>query len=111
MGKLSFLAGMAAGYVLGARAGQERYEQIKTQTNKAWKSDPVQTKVGQASEAAKTKAAPYVTEKIGDAAKAAAQQMKKTTGNEDLPETIHRGTDGRLHADTSGFGPGPDKLP
>ena len=30
MGKLGFLAGMAAGYVLGARAGKQRYAQIKT---------------------------------------------------------------------------------
>ena len=28
MAKLSFLAGFGAGYVLGARAGRERYEQI-----------------------------------------------------------------------------------
>jgi len=27
--KLSFLAGVGAGYVLGARAGRERYEQIR----------------------------------------------------------------------------------
>jgi hypothetical protein len=32
--KLSFLAGFGAGYVLGAKAGQERYEQIK----KAWEN-------------------------------------------------------------------------
>jgi hypothetical protein len=30
--KLSFLAGFGAGYVLGAKAGNERYEQIR----KAW---------------------------------------------------------------------------
>jgi hypothetical protein len=30
--KLSFLAGFGAGYVLGAKAGRERYEQIQ----KAW---------------------------------------------------------------------------
>jgi hypothetical protein len=30
--KLSFLAGFGAGYVLGAKAGRERYEQIR----KAW---------------------------------------------------------------------------
>jgi hypothetical protein len=37
--KLSFLAGLGAGYVLGARAGRERYEQIA----RAWahaKDDP-----------------------------------------------------------------------
>ena len=39
MAKLSFLAGFGAGYVLGSRAGRERYEQIK----RAWehaKDDP-----------------------------------------------------------------------
>jgi hypothetical protein len=37
--KLSFIAGVGAGYVLGARAGRERYEQIR----RAWehaKDDP-----------------------------------------------------------------------
>ena len=39
MAKLTFLAGFGAGYVLGARAGRERYEQIR----RAWehaKDDP-----------------------------------------------------------------------
>ncbi len=39
MAKLSFLAGFGAGYVLGARAGRDRYEQIR----RAWaqaKDDP-----------------------------------------------------------------------
>ena len=39
MAKLSFLAGFGAGYVLGAKAGRERYDQIK----RAWehaKDDP-----------------------------------------------------------------------
>ncbi len=39
MAKLSFLAGFGAGYVLGAKAGHERYEQIR----RAWshaKDDP-----------------------------------------------------------------------
>jgi hypothetical protein len=46
--KLSFLAGFGAGYVLGARAGRERYEQIR----RAWehaKDDPrLQTIAGMA---------------------------------------------------------------
>lgn len=29
MAKLSFLAGFGAGYVLGSKAGRERYEQIR----------------------------------------------------------------------------------
>ncbi len=112
MGKLSFLAGAAAGYVLGARAGQQRYEQIKRQTTRLWSSDPVQTKVGDVTEAARTKAAPFVADVVGDAAKSAGKKMRSaTTKDENLPETLHRGTDGRLHADTTGFGPGPGKLP
>jgi hypothetical protein len=37
--KLSFLAGFGAGYVLGARAGRERYEQIRRAYEHA-KDDP-----------------------------------------------------------------------
>ena len=40
--KLSLLAGAAAGYVLGARAGRERYEQIAAGAQKLWESKPVQ---------------------------------------------------------------------
>jgi hypothetical protein len=36
MGKLAIVVGVAAGYVLGARAGRERYEQIKQLTGRAW---------------------------------------------------------------------------
>ncbi|NEK86700.1 hypothetical protein GCU60_13185 [Blastococcus saxobsidens] len=39
MAKLSFLAGFGAGYVLGARAGHERYEQIRRGWEQA-KDDP-----------------------------------------------------------------------
>jgi hypothetical protein len=37
--KLSFIAGFGAGYVLGARAGKERYEQIRRAYKHA-KDDP-----------------------------------------------------------------------
>jgi hypothetical protein len=37
--KLSFLAGFGAGYVLGAKAGRERYEQIRRAYQHA-KDDP-----------------------------------------------------------------------
>jgi hypothetical protein len=39
MAKLSFIAGFGAGYVLGARAGRERYEQIRRGWENA-KDDP-----------------------------------------------------------------------
>lgn len=43
--KLTVLMIGAAGYVLGARAGRERYEQIKRQADKAWHNPKVQSAV------------------------------------------------------------------
>ncbi|MEV7694586.1 hypothetical protein AB0N73_14775 [Microbacterium sp. NPDC089189] len=44
-GKAGLVIGLAAGYVLGTRAGRERYEQIKEQALKVWNLDPVQKQV------------------------------------------------------------------
>jgi hypothetical protein len=121
MGKAAFVVGVAVGYVLGARAGRQRYEQIKGQASRVWNSDPVQHRVGDATQAVKSQAAPYVTEKLGDAMKTVSQSMRNSSvtakipprsATEKLPENVHRGTDGKLHADlTTGMGPGGDKLP
>lgn len=51
MKKLTFVLGAAVGYVLGARAGRERYEQIAASARKLWQSEPVQARVEQAGEA------------------------------------------------------------
>ena len=45
-GKAGLVVGLAIGYVLGTRAGRERYEQIKDQWLKVWNMDPVQEQVG-----------------------------------------------------------------
>ncbi|GAA4266131.1 hypothetical protein [Frondihabitans peucedani] len=53
-GKLIFVAGAAVGYVLGSRAGHQRYEQIAAGASKFWNSRSVQkqvVKVEQAAEA------------------------------------------------------------
>ncbi|MRJ75639.1 YtxH domain-containing protein [Aeromicrobium sp. SMF47] len=42
MKKLTLIAAAAAGYVLGTRAGRERYEQIKTQATNVWNNPKVQ---------------------------------------------------------------------
>ncbi len=55
-GKVGLVIGLAAGYVLGARAGRERYEQIKAQVDKVWNLEPVQEQVGKAKEFAKSTA-------------------------------------------------------
>lgn len=44
-GKLIFVAGAAAGFVLGARAGHERYEQITERASTVWHSRAVQRQV------------------------------------------------------------------
>lgn len=55
-GKVGLVIGLAAGYVLGARAGRERYEQIKAQVDKVWNLEPVQEQVGKAKDFAKSTA-------------------------------------------------------
>lgn len=45
-GKIAFVLGAAVGYVLGARAGQARYEQIKSGASAVWNAAPVQKGVG-----------------------------------------------------------------
>lgn len=44
-GKIGLVVGLGVGYVLGTRAGQERYEQLKTQWEKVWNTDQVQEQV------------------------------------------------------------------
>lgn len=38
--RMGLIVGMAVGYVLGTRAGRERYEQISRMAKKAWESEP-----------------------------------------------------------------------
>ncbi len=53
MGKLSLGLGLAVGYVLGARAGKEKYEQIKQAASGVMSRPEVQQAVGQAVEQAR----------------------------------------------------------
>lgn len=91
-GRLSFLTGAALGYVLGAKAGRGRYEQIKSQADTLWHDPRVQEKVGQAQsfvaetggsvvDAAKDKA-PDLQAKLGDAAGAAKAKVADVTGGQ-----------------------------
>jgi len=45
-GKLMFLTGLAAGFVLGSRAGREKYEEIRENAKKLWESPSVQEAAG-----------------------------------------------------------------
>jgi oxygen-dependent protoporphyrinogen oxidase len=57
-GRLLFITGAAVGYVLGARAGRKRYEQIKSAAAKVWESPGIQRQVGQLED--------YAAAKVGD---------------------------------------------
>lgn len=45
-GKLMFITGLAAGFVLGSRAGREKYEEIATNARKVWEHPTVQEAAG-----------------------------------------------------------------
>ncbi len=45
-GRLIFIAGVGVGYVLGARAGRERFDQMVAATRKFWESPTVQEAAG-----------------------------------------------------------------
>jgi hypothetical protein len=81
MKKLTLLIAFGLGYVLGTRAGRERYEQIMGTVDKV-KSDPrVQQKAQQAVDTARQQA-PVVADKVTSAAGSAAGAAKdKVTGS------------------------------
>lgn len=71
MKKLTLLVVAGAGYVLGSRAGRERYEQIKSQATKTWNSptvqdaaDAVQNQAKQAAGDVKNRAQEVVSDKL-----------------------------------------------
>jgi hypothetical protein len=92
--RLPLLIAGGIGYVLGTKAGRERYEQMRSAYGKV-KNDPrVQEKAQQAADLAKEKA-PIVKEKVTEAAEAATSKVKSaTSGSKDLgdelnPESLH----------------------
>jgi hypothetical protein len=63
-GKIALVVGGAAGYVLGARAGRERYEQIVRQAKALWENPQVQEAASRAPGQAQ-KVAATATSKLG----------------------------------------------
>ncbi|MHA7284090.1 YtxH domain-containing protein [Arthrobacter sp. TMS2-4] len=73
--KLVFAAGMAAGYVLGTRAGRESYEQLKSKAQKLWENPKVQDTVSSTTDTIKTKAP-----KVQDTLKGALKKGESASG-------------------------------
>lgn len=109
MKKLLVLVAGGIGYVLGTKAGRERYEQIRGTFNKV-KDDPrVQEKAQQATDLAKEKA-PVVKDKVTDAANSAAGKVKSSGASDDATK-VTTSTDpaGQLNPESTIFqdNPGP----
>jgi hypothetical protein len=80
--RLPLLIAGGIGYVLGAKAGRERYDQLMSQFDKV-KNDPrVQEKTQQAVDLAKEQA-PVVKDKVAEAAGAATGKVKSVAGGSD----------------------------
>jgi len=73
-GKILFVAGLGLGYVLGTRAGREKYEQLKSSVMKFWNDPRVQRQVDNAAAFVKDKA-PDVAEFVSDNAKKVVSQV------------------------------------
>ena len=67
MKKIALVAAFALGYVLGARAGRRRYEQIRSKAKELWNDEHVQSAVQNAGDALGS-AAGKVGEKVGEKA-------------------------------------------
>jgi hypothetical protein len=67
-GKILFVAGLGLGYLLGTRAGREKYDQLKATAQKVWNDPRVQKQVDAVEDFVKDKA-PEVAEFVSDNAK------------------------------------------
>lgn len=88
MSKLTLLAAAGVGYVLGARAGHERYDQIKAQAQKVARNPKVQDAAHKAQDTAATQAAAaagVVKEKVTDAASTAADKVRREASIQPAP--------------------------
>ncbi len=90
-GKIGIVVGLAAGYVLGSRAGRERYEQIKSQYLKLWNTDPVQKQVAKAKDFGKTAALALPSAVWDGAVKVTKAVTKSGTPGQKLDSAIKAG--------------------
>jgi hypothetical protein len=110
MKKLALLAGVGIGYVLGTRAGRERYDQIAEKASKVWGDPRIQQKV----EDVKTHA-PEMASKVTESAKSVTDKAKSKVGGSegngdsgDLGSGVMGDESGSY---STGYGPGGERLP
>jgi hypothetical protein len=72
-GKILFVVGLGVGYVLGTRAGRERYEQIREAAENVWNTPAVQQGVGTVKD--------FATARVGDLSDTVIDGVKSFIGN------------------------------
>jgi hypothetical protein len=85
-GKLMFITGLAAGFVLGSRAGREKYEEIRSSAKKVWEHPSVQEAAGVA-QAQATKLYSESKDKIQSSKLGEKLHVSSTTG-EDVTDSL-----------------------
>lgn len=88
MKKLLLLAVGGIGYVLGTRAGRERYEQIRGTFDKVRNDPRVQEKAHQAADMAREQA-PVVKDRISETASAASAKVRSAGGSDDPADQLN----------------------
>jgi len=104
--KIALLVGLGVGYVLGAKAGRERYEQIKDKAESLWNDPRVQKQVGNVSDFAKEKA-PEVVDFVTDNVKKVAGRGKGANGKTGTTTGTATGTTGTTTGTTGTTGTTP----
>ncbi|EAR26213.1 hypothetical protein A20C1_10039 [marine actinobacterium PHSC20C1] len=87
-GKILLVVGLGIGYVLGTRAGREKYEKIKATANKLWNDPRIAEQRHNAEDFVKDKA-PDVAEFLADGAK---KVVKQVASNKSSPAKSTKST-------------------
>lgn len=82
--KILLVVGLGIGYVLGTRAGREKYDEMKAIAQKLWNDPRVQKRVDEAQDFVKDKA-PEVAEFLADGAKKVVSQVTGSKAPERKP--------------------------
>ncbi len=99
--KVIFLAGAAAGFVLGSKAGRGAYEKIKAKATETWEDPKVQKGLETAGEFVSSQA-PVVGHKLQDAASTVASKVgKKSKGSDSSSDSSTSSSSGGSSASDS----------